>query len=82
MGQHIRDSGPEGHHSKAGTPTMGGILILGAILGSLALWGNYNNSYFIIVMVATILLGGLGFIDDYIKSVKRKKDGLPARVKC
>lgn len=76
LGEQIRNLGPESHKTKAGTPTMGGILILGAVVISMAFWGNFSNHYLIVLIVATVALGGLGFIDDYIKSVKKKKDGV------
>ncbi|MCL2025921.1 MAG: phospho-N-acetylmuramoyl-pentapeptide-transferase [Leptospirales bacterium] len=74
--EEIRASGPETHKSKSGTPTMGGILILGAAVISIGLWGNFSNLYFVTLLVATIALGALGFADDYIKAVKKNKDGI------
>ncbi len=79
--EEIRELGPESHKAKAGTPTMGGIIILGAIIASTILWGNFNSFYLILLLGATVLMGILGFVDDYIKTVKKKKDGLPARAK-
>ncbi len=79
--EEIRELGPESHQAKAGTPTMGGIIILGAVLISLLLWGNFSNHYVILLMVATVALGALGFVDDYIKTVRKKKDGIPPRGK-
>ena len=79
--EEIRELGPESHKFKAGTPTMGGIIILGAILLSISLWGNFNSKYLIMIIVATILLGILGFADDYMKTILKKKDGLQARFK-
>ncbi len=79
--EEIRDLGPESHKVKAGTPTMGGIIIIGAVLISIALWGNFKSHYLLLIIGATILLGALGFVDDYFKSVLKKKDGLSARVK-
>jgi phospho-N-acetylmuramoyl-pentapeptide-transferase len=76
LGEQIRNLGPESHKSKAGTPTMGGILILGAVIVSMAFWGNFSNHYLIVLVAATVILGALGFIDDYIKAVKKKKDGV------
>jgi len=81
LGEEIRELGPESHRSKAGTPTMGGLLILGSVLVSILLWGNFNNHYLIVLAVATLLLGALGFIDDYTKSILKNKNGLPARMK-
>ncbi len=76
FGEQIRSLGPESHKSKAGTPTMGGILFLGAVVVSIILWGNFSNHYLVILIISTVLLGALGFIDDYIKAVKKQKDGV------
>jgi phospho-N-acetylmuramoyl-pentapeptide-transferase len=73
--------GPQTHKTKAGTPTMGGVIILGAVLISILFWGNFSNHYLIILLCAMILLGIIGFIDDYMKSVLKKKNGMPARMK-
>ncbi|HSV95553.1 MAG TPA: phospho-N-acetylmuramoyl-pentapeptide-transferase [Spirochaetota bacterium] len=81
LGEEIRELGPESHRSKAGTPTMGGLLILGSVLVSILLWGNFKNHYLIVLAIATLLLGALGFIDDYTKSILKNKNGLPARMK-
>ncbi len=81
LGEQIRTLGPESHKTKAGTPTMGGVIILGAIIVSIALWGNFTNYYLWILFVATVLLGALGFADDYIKTVVKKKGGLSAKMK-
>jgi phospho-N-acetylmuramoyl-pentapeptide-transferase len=77
----IRDDGPATHKNKAGTPTMGGLIILGAVLLSILLWGNFTNRYLIILIGTTMLLGILGFADDYIKSVKKQKDGITVKKK-
>ncbi|HDP79738.1 MAG TPA: phospho-N-acetylmuramoyl-pentapeptide-transferase [Spirochaetes bacterium] len=79
--EEIRELGPESHRGKAGTPTMGGLIILGAVLVSMLLWGNFSNHYVTLLMAATVLLGILGFMDDYIKSIKKNKNGVPARMK-
>ncbi len=81
FGEEIRALGPESHRKKAGTPTMGGIIIIGAVLISISLWGNFTSIYLITLLGATVLLGVLGFVDDYIKSILKRKDGIPARVK-
>jgi phospho-N-acetylmuramoyl-pentapeptide-transferase len=81
FGEQIRNLGPESHKSKAGTPTMGGILFLGAVVVSIILWGNFSNYYLVMLIIATVLLGALGFIDDYIKAVKKRKDGVNPRSK-
>ncbi|MFW5862214.1 MAG: phospho-N-acetylmuramoyl-pentapeptide-transferase [Spirochaetota bacterium] len=79
--EEIRELGPSSHKSKAGTPTMGGVLILGAVLVSILLWGNFSNHYLLILIGITVVLGLLGFADDYIKSILKKKEGVSPRVK-
>ncbi|MCX7679865.1 MAG: phospho-N-acetylmuramoyl-pentapeptide-transferase [Spirochaetes bacterium] len=81
LGEQIRSLGPESHKNKAGTPTMGGIIILSAVVVSIAFWGNFSNYYLWILIAATIMLGALGFADDYIKTVLKKKDGVSATMK-
>lgn len=80
-GESIREDGPSSHQAKAGTPTMGGMLILSSFSFSLLLWGNFSNHYFLITWIATLLFGMLGFADDYIKSIKKNKDGVRPRQK-
>ncbi len=77
----IRDDGPQSHHVKAGTPTMGGVAILIPMLFSILLWGNFSNHYVIILVMSTILFGALGFADDYMKSVLHIASGMRPRVK-
>lgn len=79
--QPIRDDGPQSHLSKAGTPTMGGALILFSILLTTLLWGNLNNRYIWIVSLVTLGFGAIGWIDDYRKLVRKNSKGLPARWK-
>jgi len=79
--EEINTAGPKSHIAKAGTPTMGGIIILLAVFISILLWGNFHNHYLIILITATLLLGILGFIDDYIKSVLKNKNGMSAKLK-
>jgi phospho-N-acetylmuramoyl-pentapeptide-transferase len=67
IGETIRADGPERHRTKAGTPTMGGLLILGALFGAALLWGNLQNRYVWMVLVVTALLGAIGFYDDWLK---------------
>jgi phospho-N-acetylmuramoyl-pentapeptide-transferase len=67
IGETIRVDGPARHHAKAGTPTMGGLLILGSLLGSCLLWANLTNRFVWVVMVVTALLGAIGFYDDWLK---------------
>ncbi|MGQ9818380.1 MAG: phospho-N-acetylmuramoyl-pentapeptide-transferase [Candidatus Kapaibacteriales bacterium] len=69
------------HNSKAGTPTMGGIIVLSALLIPTLLWGDIRNAYVIVIFFATLWLGLVGFLDDYLKVVKKKPKGLIARWK-
>ena len=81
IGQTIRSEGPESHLVKAGTPTMGGALILLAVLGSTVLWADIDNRYVWIVIVTTAAFGVIGWVDDYRKVVRKDTRGLPARWK-
>ncbi|MGN6314488.1 MAG: phospho-N-acetylmuramoyl-pentapeptide-transferase [Rhodanobacteraceae bacterium] len=81
VGQVIRREGPQSHFSKAGTPTMGGALILAAILIATVLWADLRNRYIWVVLVVTLAFGVIGFYDDYRKLVLRDSRGLPARWK-
>jgi len=81
IGQTIRTDGPESHLSKAGTPTMGGALIIVAIGLSTLLWADLSNRYIWAVLVCTFLFGLIGFYDDYIKLVRQDPNGLKARWK-
>jgi phospho-N-acetylmuramoyl-pentapeptide-transferase len=81
VGQYIREEGPKGHHSKAGTPTMGGVLILAGILVPTLLWADLTNRNIWILVVATLAYGAVGFADDYVKVVKKRSLGLTARRK-
>ena len=81
IGQNVRDDGPQTHLSKAGTPTMGGIIIIGAISISLFFWGNLGNRFLWIVWLTTIGFATVGFIDDYSKLVKKQSQGLTAKQK-
>jgi len=81
IGQVVRDDGPESHFSKAGTPTMGGILIIGAITLSTLLWARLDNHYVWIVLFTTLSFGAIGFMDDYLKVIRKHPDGLIARWK-
>ena len=75
-GQPIRSDGPEGHQSKAGTPTMGGALILGALVVSTLLWARLDNMHIWVVLFVTIGFGAIGAIDDWLKLKKRSSAGL------
>jgi phospho-N-acetylmuramoyl-pentapeptide-transferase len=81
IGQVVRDDGPESHLSKAGTPTMGGTLILVAIAISTLLWADLSNKYVWVVLLVTLGFGIIGFIDDYIKLVRQDPKGLLSRYK-
>jgi len=77
----VREFAPESHASKAGTPTMGGVLILTATLIPTILWARLDNELVWIMIFATLWLGAVGFVDDYLKVVRRQKKGLVARYK-
>lgn len=81
VGEDIRDLGLEGQVQKKGTPTMGGIIIIAAILIPTLLLARIDNVYVILVVVATVWLGLIGFIDDYIKVFRKNKEGLAGRFK-
>lgn len=82
MGQYIRELGPKTHQVKAGTPTMGGVLMLFAIVASCVLWADWGNFYFLLCLFTTLAFGAIGFIDDYSKKVaKRNEGGLRAKSK-
>ncbi|HEY0231360.1 MAG TPA: phospho-N-acetylmuramoyl-pentapeptide-transferase [Dokdonella sp.] len=80
-GQVIRSDGPQSHLSKAGTPTMGGALIIAAIAASTLLWADLHNRYVWLVLAVTVAFGAIGFYDDYKKLVLKDSKGLPARWK-
>ena len=80
-GQPIRDDGPEGHFSKAGTPTMGGALILGAVIVSTLLWARLDNPFVWLVLFVTIAFGAIGFADDYAKVSKQNTAGVPGKLR-
>src|ERR671919_1405647 len=65
IGQQIREEGPQGHMVKRGTPTMGGVLIVGSVLISTLLWARLNSEYVWIILIATTLFAAIGFLDDY-----------------
>ncbi|MDZ7906457.1 MAG: phospho-N-acetylmuramoyl-pentapeptide-transferase [Cypionkella sp.] len=80
-GQPIRDDGPEGHFAKAGTPTMGGLLILSALMISTLLWARLDNPYVWIVVMVTLAFGLIGLADDYAKVSKQNTRGVSGRVR-
>ena len=81
IGQVIRQEGPQSHRAKAGTPTMGGLLILTSALVPTLLWANLSNAYIWIAVLATAAFGAVGFTDDYLKIVRHSHHGLIPRYK-
>jgi len=80
-GQPIRSDGPEGHFAKAGTPTMGGLLIVGALLTSTLLWARLDNPFVWIVLFVTVGYGLIGFADDYAKVAKQNTKGVSGKLR-
>ena len=81
IGQTIRDDGPESHLAKSGTPTMGGLLILAAIVSSVLLWSDLTNRYVWVTLFILVSFGVIGFVDDYRKVIRKDAKGLIARWK-
>jgi phospho-N-acetylmuramoyl-pentapeptide-transferase len=81
IGQYIREEGPKGHQKKAGTPTMGGVLITIAIIVPTLLWADLSNTYIWLAIFSTIAFGAIGFADDYIKVIRKRNLGLTGRMK-
>jgi len=81
IGQSVRDDGPQTHLAKAGTPTMGGALILVSIVVTTLLWGDLRNRFIWVVLLVTLGFGAVGWVDDWRKVVRRNPKGMPARVK-
>jgi phospho-N-acetylmuramoyl-pentapeptide-transferase len=81
VGQNIRDVGPMSHQIKSGTPTMGGLLILFALIVPTLLWANLTNAYVLLVMAVTVAFGAIGFVDDLFKVRRKRNLGLTARRK-
>ena len=81
FGQHIRDDGPESHKKKAGTPTMGGLLIITSTAVPTLLWVDLRNQYVWLALLGLVAFGAIGFIDDYAKVAKKRNLGLTARQK-
>ncbi|HIB49160.1 MAG TPA: phospho-N-acetylmuramoyl-pentapeptide-transferase [Flavobacteriaceae bacterium] len=81
MGEQIRDLGLEGQNEKAGTPTMGGLIIILATLVPVLLFAKLENIYVIMLIVTTLWMGAIGFLDDYLKKFKKDKAGLPGKFK-
>ncbi len=81
VGQVVRNDGPRSHLSKAGTPTMGGVLLLVAVAAGTLLWCDWHNRYVWLVLLITLGFGAIGWYDDYLKLSKKNSKGLPARYK-
>lgn len=81
IGEEIRIEGPESHQVKQGTPTMGGLIILIGVIIATLFWADLSNIYLLLIFVATLIMGLIGFIDDYMKSILKFKKGLIARYK-
>jgi phospho-N-acetylmuramoyl-pentapeptide-transferase len=81
MGQYIRDDGPPNHKEKAGTPTMGGCILLPVIMLSVLLWAELKNIYVWLIMLVIVGFGFVGFLDDYLKSIRKDSHGLSAKAK-
>jgi len=81
IGQFVRTDGPQSHLKKSGTPTMGGVMILLAVMSSVILWSDLSNRYVLIVTLVTLGFGAIGWVDDYRKVIRKNSDGLSARWK-
>jgi phospho-N-acetylmuramoyl-pentapeptide-transferase len=81
VGQVVRAEGPQSHLAKAGTPTMGGALIIMSTVIATLLWAELTNGYVVVAMIVLVWLGSLGFLDDYLKVVRRRTEGLVGRYK-
>ncbi|MEX0907311.1 MAG: phospho-N-acetylmuramoyl-pentapeptide-transferase [Gemmatimonadota bacterium] len=81
VGQIVRQEGPQSHLSKAGTPTMGGALIIVSTVVSTLLWAKLSNAFVLITLLVLVWLGSLGFLDDYLKVVRRRTEGLVGKYK-
>ncbi|MBT3250590.1 MAG: phospho-N-acetylmuramoyl-pentapeptide-transferase [Candidatus Marinimicrobia bacterium] len=81
IGEVIRPTGPESHLAKQGTPTMGGIIVLTAIILPTLLWSRLDDQYILLILLATAWMGAIGFLDDYLKVIKKYPKGLVAKYK-
>src|SRR5690554_3805061 len=81
IGETVRELGLQGQNEKKGTPTMGGLMIMAAIVIPTLLFADIYNIYIILLLVTTVWLGGIGFLDDYIKVFRKNKEGLAGRFK-
>jgi len=81
IGETIRCEGPEHHQQKAGTPTMGGVLVIAAIVIPTLLWADLSNRFVLLALAGTVWMGAIGFVDDYLKVVKKRPKGMIGRFK-
>ncbi|MFA4901425.1 MAG: phospho-N-acetylmuramoyl-pentapeptide-transferase [Desulfobaccales bacterium] len=81
IGQTVREEGPKSHYSKNGTPTMGGLMIIFSTLTATLLWAELNNPYIWLLVLVTLGFGLIGFLDDYLKVIKKHNKGLSGRAK-
>ncbi|MGD8306588.1 MAG: phospho-N-acetylmuramoyl-pentapeptide-transferase, partial [Ignavibacteria bacterium] len=81
IGETKKEDGPKFHWSKSGTPTMGGIIIILSVFIPVLLWADVKSTYIILITLGTLWLGAVGFLDDYLKVVKKYPNGLVARYK-
>lgn len=81
IGEEIRIEGPSSHQRKKGTPTMGGLIVIASICIGVLLWANLSNIYVLLILFSTLIMGLVGFLDDYLKTVKKMKKGLVSRYK-
>ena len=81
IGQFIREEGPKSHRAKAGTPTMGGVLIVGSTVIPTLLWGDLQNAYVWLAILTMLMFGSIGFVDDYSKVAKKRNLGLTGKLK-
>src|SRR5881296_4511049 len=81
IGQIVRAEGPTSHHGKRGTPTMGGLIIILATVVATLLWARLDSRFVVVAVAATLWMGAIGFLDDYLKIVRGKSQGLVARWK-
>ena len=81
MGELVRDLGLDGQKQKEGTPTMGGLIIILATLIPVILFTRFLNVYIVLLIISVVWMGAIGFIDDYLKKIKKNKDGLSGKFK-
>ncbi len=81
VGERIRAEGPQSHYAKEGTPTMGGLIVISAMVIPVLLWADLSNFFIIMLLMVTLWMGGIGFMDDYLKAIKKEPKGMVARKK-